>query len=120
LSGIDADGKVNGHYQRVKDAQQDDRANALSSLAQDALARVRAGQHKPGKARTRDAREAGSVKKYGVRAFAVTWAEMAGWTEHYDPADIGVALSVEQWTEFEDTLRATVRFADAALEARSS
>lgn len=120
LAGIDADGKVNGHYQHVKDAQQDDRNNTLSTLAQDALARVRAGQHKPGKARTRNAREAGPLKKYGVRAFTVTWTEMVGWAEHYDPTEIGAALSVEQWNEFEDTLRATVRFADAAREARSS
>jgi ParB family chromosome partitioning protein len=120
LAGIDADGKVYGHYQRVKAVQSTCRESELAALARDALSRVQAN----GRIGTTSQRLAapvatGPVKRYSVRAFLLTWTEMRGWAEHYDPAGIGQTLTDEQWADFETTVAATVAFADAARAART-
>lgn len=118
LAELDADGKVFGHYQRVKMAQTE-HDDDLHQLAEHALARVR-NEKKP-KPRPRAAPfGAGPVKQYSMRAFLLTWEEMSGWVEHYDPAVIGPALTIEQWEQFEATVAATVAFADAVRTARNT
>lgn len=118
LSEIDADGTVFGHYQRVKAAQAEHDAE-LHHLADQALARVSAEKkHKPVPRALRTSAE--PVRQYTVRAFLLTWDEMSGWAEHYDPIIVGPALSAEQWTQFEATVAATIAFADRAREARTS
>lgn len=117
LSEMDADGTVFGHYQRVKAAQAEHDAE-LHHLADQALARVSAEKkHKP----LPRSPQAGAepVRQYTVRAFLLTWEEMSGWAEHYDPVTIGSALSAEQWTQFEATVAATIAFAERAREARA-
>jgi ParB family chromosome partitioning protein len=114
---MDADGTVFGHYQRVKAAQAEHDAE-LHHLADQALARVSAEKkHKPVPRAPRTGAE--PVRQYTVRAFLLTWEEMSGWAEHYDPLVIGPALSEEQWTKFETTVAATIAFADRAREART-
>lgn len=103
----------------------DDRPAELLHLAQDALARAkstrRRGSHPtPNGTNTPTPAQARPVKRYGVRAFVLTWAEMDGWAEHYDPTEIGPALSQDQWARFEATAVATVAFADAARLARDA
>lgn len=102
-----------------------DRPAELLQLAQDALARAKAtrrrGSHHARKSTDTPAlAQARPVKRYGVRAFVLTWAEMDSWAEHYDPAEIGPALSHDQWARFEATVTATVAFADAARLARDA
>ena len=55
-----------------------------------------------------------------VRSFVYLWDELSAWTERYDPDAIGLALSGEQWSMFENAVAATVAFLDAARVARSA
>lgn len=58
--------------------------------------------------------------RHSVRRFVLTWDELAGWTDHYDPVVIGPALSDDQWNNFETTLAASVAFATTAHQARTA
>jgi ParB family chromosome partitioning protein len=105
-----------------------DRPAELLRLAQGALARAKAARRGRHHARTGTDTPAAApapaaarpVKRYGVRAFVLTWAELDGWATHYDPAEIGPALSQDVWARFEATVAATVAFADAARLARET
>lgn len=95
------------------------RAAELERLAAEALARVR-GDTKRGK-RTRPAVTPAPLPGVmTVRAFVLTWDELAGWWERADPQVIGPALTEEQWRRFEQTVAGTIAFADAAEAARRS
>ena len=50
----------------------------------------------------------------------LTWADLSGWADHYDPDQIGPALTGDQWADFDATVTATVAFADAARTARAT
>ncbi|SEE47957.1 ParB N-terminal domain-containing protein [Jiangella alba] len=104
---------------QLRDHAADHRADQLRRLAEDALHRVRAQQ--PTKRRPPAARSAPQVPaRYGTRAFLLTWNDLDGWWTHYDPTEIGVALTDEQWDRFEHTIAATLDFADTARAARTS
>lgn len=130
LAGIDADGKVNGHYQQVKAAAQTaaerdrhgdtDHDQELQTLAEQALARVN-DTSRPRRSRpvTPPVEPSAPARRYGVRAFLLTWGEMHGWADRYDPDEIGPALTDDQWNAFEATVAATVAFADRARTART-
>ena len=130
LAGIDADGKVNGHYRRVKAAQaaagrgppdDPERDQELAALAEQALARVNSTsrQTRPRQA-PRSVGPSAPPRRHGVRAFLLTWSEMCGWADHYDPDEVGPALTDDQWDDFEATVAATVAFADRARTARGA
>lgn len=94
------------------------RAAELERLAAEALARVRAtGKTKKPKARPTPL--PGVWERRSLRAFTLTWDDLASWWEHYDPADVGPALTDEQWDRFEATVAGTVEFAGAARTARA-
>ena len=96
------------------------RAAELESLAAEALARVRAegGGKKRGK-RTRPATTpAVPAGVMTVRAFVLTWDELALWWQRCDPSEVGPALSEEEWQRFEQTVAGTAAFAQAADAAR--
>ena len=83
------------------------------------LARVKAA--KTGRKAKRPALtavEPGVPVPFPLSVFTATWDDMASWWEHYDPADVGPALTTEQWARFEETIAGTVTFADAARAAR--
>lgn len=101
----------------LRAAEAQTRSAELERLAAEALTRVR-GDKKRGK-RTRPA--LAPVTPAGimtVRAFVLTWDELAGWWERADPAEVGPALTEEQWHRFEQTVAGTVAFAEAAEAAR--
>lgn len=132
LEGIDTDGRVFGRYQRVKAAldpeaettdidEDGQRQDELASRAKEALARVHGEPRRHHRSKTATPRDsARGSRRYGARAFVVTWNDLHGWTDHYDPAEIGRALSAEQWADFEATVEATVTFTDAARLARDA
>jgi len=95
------------------------RAGELERLAADAVARVRTGSAAAKRARTSTG--ATPVVRVGVmtvRAFVLTWGDLASWWESADPAVIGPALTGEQWEQFTQTVSGTVRFLEAARTAR--
>ena len=49
----------------------------------------------------------------------VTWEDLAGWWTHYDPDEVGPALTDEQWAQFEATVAATLAFTETARTART-
>lgn len=131
LAGIDTDGRVFGRYQRVKaaldpgaetaDDGDEQRQDELAARAKEALARVQSEPRRHHRSKTTTPRDSGRVsRRYGVRAFVVTWNDLHGWADHYDPTEIGPALSAEQWANFEATVEATVTFTDAARLARDT
>lgn len=93
------------------------RAVELERLAAEALARVRAtGKKKP---RAKPTPLPGVWERRSLRAFTLTWDDLDSWWEHYDPAEVGHALTDEQWDRFEATVAGTVAFAGAARTARA-
>jgi ParB family chromosome partitioning protein len=54
-----------------------------------------------------------------LTVFVATWEDLAGWWAHYDAAEVGAALSDEQWVRFEQIVAGTVAFAEAARLARN-
>lgn len=56
--------------------------------------------------------------RYPMRAFTLTWDDLDGWWAHFDPEEVGPALSAAQWAHVETTVAATNEFFAAAREAR--
>ncbi|MGH3261427.1 MAG: hypothetical protein ACRDNS_05465, partial [Trebonia sp.] len=148
LAGMDADGKVYGHYLTVQAASSTDvlarladdpaqpetvRARAAGELdvldrgqppaelvkaAQAAIARATADDDQD------DAGGAGvgprlvAIKRYGLRAFVATVEEMDGWWRHYDPDEIAAGLNDEQWQQLCDSLDGSATFVRAIASAR--
>lgn len=104
----------------LRTAEAQTRAAELERLAAEALARVRG--EGGGKKRGKRCRPATTpVAPSGVmtvRAFVLTWDELALWWERCDPAEVGPVLTEEQWRRFEQTVAGTVAFAQAADAAR--
>lgn len=97
----------------------DGRSAELARLAEEALARVRAAAMPPAARRSRSVSPSSSrPRQHGVRAFVLTWTQMSGWAEHYDPCVIGPGLTKQQWADFTATCAATAAFADQARAAR--
>ena len=141
LTAMDADGKVHGHFLTVRAAQTTGELTSATSVrqaatselrhlhaveapeilaqaAKDALARARAARS--------TARSAGSpalrkppteVARFSIRAFLMTISETDYWWLHYDPAEIGTALTAAQWEQFDDWVIHTAAFRDAARAA---
>ncbi|MBW1640033.1 ParB N-terminal domain-containing protein [Microbacterium resistens] len=104
----------------VRAAEREARAAELEQLAQAALARVKAAKA-AGKKKVRPALTAvkpGEPVPFPLTVFLATWEDMAEWWAHYDPTEVGPALTDEQWAQFEQTVLGTVAFADAARAAR--
>lgn len=104
----------------VRDAEQEAKAAEMEALAQAALARVKAAKAAGRKAKrpALTAVETGEPVPFPLTVFTATWDDMASWWTHYDPAEVGSALTEEQWARFEQTLDGTLAFADAARAAR--
>ena len=97
------------------------RAAELERLAAEALARIRADNSagkKRGKRPRSGSTPAAPASAMTVRAFVLTWDELALWWERADPQVVGPALTEDQWHRFEQTVAGTVAFAQAAGAAR--
>ncbi|MFC8796997.1 ParB N-terminal domain-containing protein [Promicromonospora sp. NPDC057138] len=122
-------------YDQVKAelATIDPRAQSVEPVSQDEVAEVVAAavqrlthpEHTTGPARDPadgepDASDGGRAvkRRHSLRAWALLWAGLDGWWEHYDPVDVGAGADAQDWTTFEDVLEQTSRFAAAARAAR--
>lgn len=104
----------------LRQAEHEAKATELERLAQDALARVKATRSgRKAKRPALAAIVAGEPVPFPLRVFVMTWDELDGWWLHYDPAEVGPALTVEQWERFEATVTGTVAFAESARAARA-
>lgn len=106
----------------VRAAEHTAKAAELERLAQAALARVKAAKTTGRKAKRPPltAVEPGAPVPFPLSVFTATWDDMASWWAHYDPAEVGPALTEEQWARFEQTVTGTLAFAAAARAARRS
>ncbi|WP_288076936.1 ParB N-terminal domain-containing protein [Rhodococcus sp. (in: high G+C Gram-positive bacteria)] len=106
----------------VRGAEQEAKTAEMEALAQAALARVRAAKSagRKGKRSALSALETGEPVPFPLTVFTATWDDLAGWWLHYDPAEVGPALTEEQWVRFEQAVDGTLAFADAARAARRS
>lgn len=135
LASIDNGAAVDPAFARVRAAlaavAEDGTANhETSALAADDLQRraaeaiARAKQRAQGGGSRSRGTSHGSgsrqiVGKPSVRSFAMTWADLDGWINQYDPAEIGVALTSDQWACFCRVLDEATAFARAATTARA-
>lgn len=123
LAQIEAGGAVDPIYQRLRDIHRDDQAGRdahLHELATEALNRVKNSTPKK-KAKPTDRprpAEAGHAR-YPVRAFVLTWTELASWWLHYDLEDLAAQLTDEQAESFYATAEGTSEFADRLRAART-
>lgn len=127
LERIDVGAPVHPIYQAVRttaEAAQDQREAELHRLAADALDRAKSARTK--KRRTprpiSAADEGAEPAKYPVRAFVLTWTELAQWWTHYDADQLAGELSDEQIESFFATTIGTSLFADdlrAALDRQT-
>lgn len=148
LVGMDADGRVYGHYLTVRAAASTDaltrladdpaqpesvRERAASELdvldqsqpaaelvraAQAAIARATTGEDSFSTDNASARPRLVAVKHYGLRAFLATAEEMDGWWEHYDPAEIAAGLTEEQWQRWRACLDGSIAFVRAVDAVR--
>jgi len=52
------------------------------------------------------------------RAFVLTWSDLDGWTDHYDPTALATDLSDDDWAMFERVLSETEDFAEQVRTIR--
>lgn len=128
LRGVDDGGDVAPAFHRVKAAielagrQVDETpltADEVEALAAEALARVKQERARGG-GRIRAHQTSTGPSRRSLRAFILTWSDLDGWSQHYDPAEVGAELSEGDWEMFERVLAESVAFADEARRARES
>lgn len=96
--------------------------------SQEILAQARAALERARTARRRPSRRAPAEpgvrrppeepRRYTLRAFLLTINETDYWWLHYDPEEIGPALSDAQWDQFDDWVEQAAVFRDTARAAR--
>ncbi len=127
LDAIKTGAKVYGSYMKVKAAlalaaaapQPDDPApNEIELTSEAALARVR---QERARSDARDRmRRRDTANRRTLRAFVLTWGDLDGWSQHYDPTEVGQQLSDADWAMFVRVHAETQAFAAAARDARAA
>lgn len=125
LERIREGGAVDPSYQRVRAALKvadtkapNDDAEELEELAAKALAQAKVDRARRIAENRRRREAAAEAARRSVRSFVLMWADLEGWAGRYDPVEVGQELTDAQWSGFEQTLTASVEFADAARAAR--
>lgn len=121
LERIDAGNPVDPLYRQVRelaDTARGDRDADLHQLAADALARIKATTPKKRPPRPTPSAGDGEPVRYPVRAFVLTWSELADWWTHYDLNQLAAELTDEQIDSFLATAEGTSRFGEQLRAAR--
>lgn len=126
LERIRDGGAVDPSFQRVRAALKvaedrepdDDAAEDLEELATKALAQARVDRAARIAANRRKREAAAEAARRSVHSFVLMWEDLEGWSERYDPVEVGQELTDAQWTAFEQTFAASKEFVDAARAAR--
>ncbi|OUZ10230.1 hypothetical protein BHE97_07695 [Aeromicrobium sp. PE09-221] len=126
LERIEVGRPVDPAYQRVQAALRfaaDEKAlleaAELRRLAAEALERAKTAKRRRNPAKT-DRGTPQAPTKHSLRSFRLTWRDLDGWTEHYDPAEIAEGLSDEEWESWERVVAETVAFAEALRASRAA
>lgn len=122
LQRIDKGAAVSPIYQQVRaivTSAQAERDADLEALARDALNRVAASAASK---RAKRSVVSGGVDqvRYPVRAFVLTWGELASWWLHYDATELAASLTDEQLDSFLETSAGTAAFAAQLRAAREN
>ncbi|GAB3546581.1 hypothetical protein GCM10027404_07240 [Arthrobacter tumbae] len=124
LERIDAGAAVDPIYRHIHDLAEtarDERESDLHQLAADALARAKTATATAKKRTPRPAPPAdddAAPVQYPVRAFVLTWTELADWWTHYDAEQLAAELTDEQIESFLTAVEGTSRFAAELRTAR--
>ncbi|MHB1063607.1 MAG: ParB/RepB/Spo0J family partition protein [Georgenia sp.] len=123
LERIDDGASVHPIYEAVRvsvTAAREERETDLHQLAADALARAKDARSKKRTPRPAPAADDhGEPVRYPVRAFVLTWTELAQWWTHYDADQLAAELTDEQIDLFLATAAGTSRFAEELRAARA-
>lgn len=118
LDSIDAGASISTAHARtiamLAIPQEEPEPPDLEQLAAEALERAKQGRRRG----ARPAVAPAEPMRYPLRAFTLTWDDLDGWWTHYDPEEVGAALSAAQWEHLEAIVAATNEFFDAARSAR--
>lgn len=123
LERIEARNPVDPLYRQIReqaDTARGDRDADLHQLAADALARIKTTTPKRRTPRPTPATGQGEGEpvRYPVRAFVLTWGELADWWTHYDLDQLAAELTDEQIDSFLATAEGTSRFGEQLRAAR--
>lgn len=122
LERIDAGAAVDPIYRHIHDLAETARNHReadLHQLAADALARAKTATAKKRTPRSAPpADDDAAPVRYPVRAFVLTWTELADWWTHYDAEQLAAELTDEQIESFLTAVEGTSRFAEELRTAR--
>lgn len=123
LERIDAGHPVEPLYRQIREQAETargDRDADLHHLAAEALARIKTTTPKKRTPRPTPAAGQGDGEpvRYPVRAFVLTWNELADWWTHYDLDQLAAELTDEQIDSFLATAEGTSRFGEQLRAAR--
>lgn len=122
LERIEAGAPVSPVYEALRETIQgaDAKRDAdLDALAKEAIARAKESATSKRQTRRRPRPADGTVVRYPVQAFVMTWDELVEWWLHYDIDELATALTDEQVDSFLRTAEGTSAFADQLCTARS-
>lgn len=126
LEAIRNGGAVDPSYQRLKAAARaatttppPEESDDFDSLAREALAQAKADRARRVKENRQKRAAAAEHARRSVRSFVLTWAELDGWSKHYDAEQVARELKEDDWALFLRVLDETKAFADAVSLARS-
>lgn len=124
LNAIRNGGAVDPSYQRVRAiaralaAQIPTDNSELERLADQTLKRARAERLEHIRENRARRAAAAATAKRSVRSFALMWAELDGWSKHYDSGVIARELKGDDWALFLRVLDETKAFAESVALAR--
>jgi ParB family chromosome partitioning protein len=122
LARIENGAPVNPIYETLRETIQaaEAKRNAdLDALAKEAIARAKESTTSRRRTRRRTRPADGTMVRYPVQAFVMTWNELVEWWLHYDIDELATALTDEQVNSFLRTAEGTSAFADRLCTARS-
>ncbi len=90
----------------------------LDALAQAALARAKQDRSRQIRENRLKRAAAAQQARRSVRSFALMWADLQNWTQHYDALEVAQQLSDADWVMFERIIQQTCTFADTARRER--
>lgn len=125
LGAIRNGGRVDPGWQRVRafmdfEAQRHpaDLAADLAAESHDVLAATRRDRARRIKENRQKRASAAANAARSMRSFTLTWAELLGWSKHYDPTRAARELSDDDWALFLSVIEETRAFAETVTRER--